>query len=88
MAQTYAVGDTLHTAEEILGDADLRDRYMAQEHRRRYPDGCRSQGHHCEACTLRLKDTPHRYVKVGARSGYRGTWVCDEPRCPYYRSAS
>lgn len=62
-------------------DAD-RDRGHAEK----YPDGCRSAGHMCERCATRLGDEPHRYVKVGARPGYRGRWVCDVPACPYYRT--
>lgn len=83
---TYEIDGKTYTAEEILDDADLRERFTAEEHERRYPDGCYSPGHRCMACVKRLGDTPHPMVKVGARRGYKGTWVCNEPTCPYYRS--
>lgn len=73
-------------AEAVLADPDRLAAMIAEDHVERYPEGCRSPGHHCEACTKRLDDRPHAHVKVGARRGYLGSWVCNEPRCPYYRS--
>lgn len=83
---TYEIDGQTYTAEQILDTPGLRERMAEQMHAERYPDGCYSPGHRCEACAKRLGDTPHPYVKVGARRGYRGRWVCNQPGCPYYRS--
>jgi len=72
------------TAEGFV-NALSNEAEVAYRHACRYPDGCGIPGHRCETCTARVGDLPHRFVKVGARKGYRGYWVCDIPGCPEYR---
>lgn len=63
----------------------LWDESRRQGHADLYPEGCSVPGHRCEECAERVGDTPHPYIKVGARRGYKGSWVCNVPTCPYYR---
>lgn len=72
------------TAQVEAGELEIEEATTIL-HAARYPEGCRIDGHHCEACMSRLGQTPHRTqsVKVGARPFYAGTWKhrCLEQGC-------
>jgi hypothetical protein len=72
---------------EGLSPALSEEAERTYRHACRYPNGCNIPGHRCEECTMRVGDTPHRFIKVGASHGRRGSWVCAVPGCPEYRLA-